>query len=61
MSYQEEYYKLIENHTFYQLPSQDMINSDQRVALAIIKNYQNRILYNDYEHDEYSRFERTSP
>ena len=40
MSYQEEYYKLIENHTFYQLPSQDMINSDQRVALAIIKNYQ---------------------
>lgn len=56
MSYQEEYYKLIENHTFYQLPSQEMINSDQRVALAIIKNYQNRILYNDYEHDEYSRY-----
>lgn len=56
MSYQEEYYKLIENQTFYQLPNQEMINSDERVALAIIKNYSNRIIYNDYEYDNYDRY-----
>ena len=39
MSYKEEYYHLIENYTFYHLPNQEIINSDERVALAIIKNY----------------------
>lgn len=57
MSYQEEYYKLIENHIFYQLPEQGMIDYDERVALAILKNYQNKVLHNEYQYDEYNRYE----
>lgn len=57
MSYQDEYYKLIENHIFYQLPEQGMIDYDERVALAILKNYQNRELHNEYQYDEYNRYE----
>lgn len=56
MSYKEEYYHLIENYTFYHLPNQEIINSDERVALAIIKNYQNKVLLNEYENDEYNRY-----
>lgn len=57
MNYQEEYYKLIENHIFYQLPEQKIIDYDERVALAILKNYQNRELHNEYQYDEYNRYE----
>lgn len=56
MSYQNEYYKIIENEKFYNLPEQSFINNDQRIALAIINNYRNRKLNNEYEQDNYQRF-----
>lgn len=56
MNYQEEYYNLIENQIFYHLPDQQMINYDERVALAIMKTYRNRVLYNEYEYDSYDKF-----
>lgn len=53
MNYQEEYYKLIEKQTFYHLPDQQIINYDERVALAILKNYRNRVLYEEWEYNTY--------
>lgn len=54
MNYQEEYYKLIENYIFYELPDQKLIDCDERVALAIMKNYVNKII--DYEYQSYDRY-----
>lgn len=52
----KEYYKLIENDLFYKLPEQAIIDNDERVALAIIKNYRNKKLYTEYEYDEYNKY-----
>lgn len=56
MNYKEEYYKLIESQIFYHLPDQQIINFDERVALAVIKNYMNRVLHEDWEYDSYDRY-----
>lgn len=56
MNYKEEYYKLIENQTFYHLPDQQIINFDERVALAVIKNYMNRVLHEEWQYDSYDRY-----
>lgn len=53
--YQEEYYKLIENQIFYQLPKQSLINLDERLALAIFKNYKNRRI--DEEYESYNKYQ----
>jgi hypothetical protein len=54
--YREEFYKIIEQNSFDNLPNQELINSDERVALAVWKNYQTDSFYRYDEYDEDKKY-----
>ena len=53
MNMLNEFYNTVENNNFRTLPSQELINSDRRVAIAVWNNYNPnyRNDYDDYDYD----------
>lgn len=54
MDYKENYYQIIENNRFNTLPTKDLIDNDERVAIAVWNNYVDLSFYSEgYDGDNF--------